>query len=421
MNFLRQYRTIPALRLKHRSDGSPRQEPPQAAVALRSASLRLGVRHGICVAKMLDNVGLRYPHRASGAKAPRTLRPLPLLRFAVSATGGAHLCSIQYYLRFWLGICRTSLTVSALRIMRYCQRIGWNIMQYTIENEYLRLTVDTHGAEAVSVVNKATGAEMLWCGDPAVWGRHAPILFPYTGKLTGGKMIAKGKEYAGGQHGFARDVEHTLVGKTETSLTLVLQANEETRAKWPYEFELRSTFELVEKTVRHTLAVYNPSEPELRFGIGYHPAFAIPFDDAHTPADYEFRFDELESPLCVSCLPNGLLNGTDYHYLARNTRTVPLTDDLFDYDSHCMLNLRSKTLAIVEKDTGRAVRCNIEGYPYVLIWSKPEKPYRFVCIEPWHSLPGEENGPLTWENRPCAAALHPGETWSTTLCTTFER
>ena len=165
----------------------------------------------------------------------------------------------------------------------------------------------------------------------------------------------------------------------------------------------------------------DPSEPELRFGIGYHPAFAIPFDDAHTPADYEFRFDELESPLCVSCLPNGLLNGTDYHYLARNTRTVPLTDDLFDNDSHCMLNLRSKTLAIVEKDTGRAVRCNIEGYPYVLIWSKPEKPYRFVCIEPWHSLPGEENGPLTWEDRPCAAALHPGETWSTTLCTTFER
>ena len=78
------------------------------------------LRHGICVAKMLDNVGLRYPHRASGAKAPRTLRPLPLLRFAVSATGGAHLCSIQYYLRFWPSSCRTSLAVSTLRIMRYC-------------------------------------------------------------------------------------------------------------------------------------------------------------------------------------------------------------------------------------------------------------------------------------------------------------
>ena len=28
--------------------------------------------------------------------------------------------TIQYYLRFWLGICRTSPAVSALRIMRYC-------------------------------------------------------------------------------------------------------------------------------------------------------------------------------------------------------------------------------------------------------------------------------------------------------------
>uniref|UniRef100_UPI004024C940 hypothetical protein n=1 Tax=Gemmiger formicilis TaxID=745368 RepID=UPI004024C940 len=47
---------------------------------------------------------------------------LPLLRFAVSATGGAHLCSIQYYLRFWPSSCRTSLAVSALRIMRYCPK-----------------------------------------------------------------------------------------------------------------------------------------------------------------------------------------------------------------------------------------------------------------------------------------------------------
>ncbi|WP_425368679.1 hypothetical protein [Gemmiger formicilis] len=92
--------------------------PHNSRLAAQAPLRRL--RHGICVAKMLDNVGLRYPHRASGAKAPRTLRPLPLLRFAVSATGGAHLCSIQYYLRFWLSSCRTSLAVSALRIMQYC-------------------------------------------------------------------------------------------------------------------------------------------------------------------------------------------------------------------------------------------------------------------------------------------------------------
>lgn len=294
-------------------------------------------------------------------------------------------------------------------------------MRHTIENEHIRLTVDTHGAEAVSVINKQTGAEMLWQADPSVWARHAPILFPYTGKLTGGKMLAKGMEYTGGQHGFARDVEHTLVNRTDDTLVFELHANAETLKKWPYAFVLRSTFTLNGKTVGHTLTVDNPVEDQLRFGIGYHPAFAIPFDDKHTTTDYEFRFSELESPLCISSLPNGLLNGREFYYLARNTKAIPLTDDLFQNDSFCMVNLRSANLAIVEKDTGRMVSCNIEGYPYVLIWSAKAKPVRFVCIEPWQSLPGEENGPIDWDQRPCAASLEEGETWSTTLYTTFER
>ena len=76
-------------------------------------------------------------------------------------------------------------------------------MQATIHNEFLTLTVDTHGAEAVSLKN-AAGEELLWQADPAVWKRHAPILFPWTGKLPGGTFEAKGKTYKGGQHGFAR-------------------------------------------------------------------------------------------------------------------------------------------------------------------------------------------------------------------------
>ena len=75
-------------------------------------------------------------------------------------------------------------------------------MQATIHNEYLTLTVDTHGAEAVSLKN-AAGEELLWQADPAVWKRHAPILFPWTGKLKDGSFTHGGKTYKGGQHGFA--------------------------------------------------------------------------------------------------------------------------------------------------------------------------------------------------------------------------
>ena len=132
------------------------------------------------------------------------------------------------------------------------------------------------------------------------------------------------------------------------------------------------------------------------------------------------RFDGIESPLCVSAQPNGLLNGESY-YLARNVEAIPLTDDLFDNDSHAMVNLRSGHVSVIEKDTGRSVICDVSDFPYTLIWSAAKKPLHFICIEPWHSLPGEENGPLEWEQRPCAASLKRGESWSTTLSTTFVR
>ena len=294
-------------------------------------------------------------------------------------------------------------------------------MRYTIENEFLSLSVDTHGAEPVSVISKTSGRECIWCGDAAVWGRHAPILFPYTGKLTNGVLTVDGKDYKGGQHGFARDFEHALTEQSADKLVFTLDSNEATRAMFPFDFRLVSVFELQGKTIHHTLRVENPSEAPLSFGIGYHPAFVVPFDDSHDTEDYEFRFDEMESPICIDCRPNGLISGKCY-YLASNTKTVQLTDALFDNDSFCMTNLKSSKLGIYEKDTGRGIVCTISGFPYTLIWSKrgTDGKLPFVCIEPWHSLPGIEGGSTQWSERAAAAILQMGEVWSCCLSTEFD-
>ena len=286
----------------------------------------------------------------------------------------------------------------------------------------LTLTVDTLGAEAVSLKN-AAGEELLWQADPAVWKRHAPILFPWTGKLPGGTFTHGGKTYKGGQHGFARDLEHTLLRAEGDTIELELRSDDAIKAeRFPFDFVLTSTFRLEGKTVHHTLTVANPetAAEELRFGIGYHPAFRIPFDASHTTTDYEFRFDQPESPMILDAYPNGLLTGR-CGYRWKNVSAIPLTDDLFANDSFCMAGLRTRTLGIYEKDTGRHIVCNVEGYPYSLIWSAPAKPVRFVCIEPWQSLPGAENDPQAWTERAAAACLAPGQHWATTLSTTFER
>ena len=241
-------------------------------------------------------------------------------------------------------------------------------MQATIQNEFLSLTVDTHGAEAVSLKN-AAGEELLWQADPAVWKRHAPILFPWTGKLKDGSFIHGGKTYKGGQHGFARDVEHTLLKAEGDTIQLELRPDEAMKAeKFPFDFVLTSTFRLDGKTLHHTLTVSNPGAEELRFGIGYHPAFQVPFDNSHTVEDYEFRFDQPESPVILDASGGGLLTGKCY-YQWKNQQAIQLTNDLFDNDSFCMAGLRTRTLGIYEKDTGRSIVCDVAGFPYTLIWS----------------------------------------------------
>ena len=293
-------------------------------------------------------------------------------------------------------------------------------MEFIIENAYLKVTVTDWGAQVKSVVRKCDGVEHMWQADPAVWGYHAPILFPYCGKLKDGRFEAKGRVYESpNQHGFGRTSTHTLVEQTGEKIVLGLTESAETLAVFPWKFRLLSIFTLENDTLHHTLQVENRDFEAFSFGIGYHPGFAIPFDDQHTFADYELRFSEMESPLCLSTAPKGLISGQAYS-LGSNMDTIPVTAGMFDNDSHCMVNLRSKSLGLYEKGTGRGVVCSIENFPYCLIWSKPGVP-QFICIEPWNSLPSYEFGGIAWSEKPAAARIAPGESWRTTLSTAFVR
>lgn len=103
------------------------------------------------------------------------------------------------------------------------------------------------------------------------------------------------------------------------------------------------------------------------------------------------------------------------------TQAIPLTDTLFDNDSFCLAGLRSKTIGIYEKNSERKIICDISEYPYTLLWSAPTKPMRFICIEPWQSLPAAETDTSEWNEHAAAACIAPNESYSITLHTTFER
>ena len=59
-------------------------------------------------------------------------------------------------------------------------------MDYIIENDCLRVTVRSFGAEVVRVEDKDTGRELWWNGNPAFWVGFSPIKFnAFRGQLQG--------------------------------------------------------------------------------------------------------------------------------------------------------------------------------------------------------------------------------------------
>lgn len=289
---------------------------------------------------------------------------------------------------------------------------------YWIRNQILQAGVSTMGAEVIHVGSSQAETNMIWCGDADYFSGHSPVLFPYTGRLTGDRLVVDGREYKGSYHGFAKNMMHSVVCAQDNYLSMELRENEETLKLWPYRFALQSSFSLEDATLKHVVTVKNTDEKEMRFGLGFHPAFGVPFDEKHTPDDYVISFDRMESPLCIDTSAEGLQSGKVY-YLGRNVTEVPVTEELFLNGSHCMANLQSKKVSLKEKDSDRSIEVDVSDFPYTLLWSSAKSPVRFVCIEPWKSLPGEAGIESDWNLKPAAAVLRPGESYSASLVTTY--
>ena len=141
-------------------------------------------------------------------------------------------------------------------------------MRHQIENGSLTLEADTHGAELCSLRKAGGPGELLWSADPAVWGRHAPLCFPWCGRMRDNYFEEGGRRYEAGSHGFARDMEHMLSASGPDFLTFRLGWNGETLALWPWKFSLETTHRLEGDSVVTVCRVQNEDSRPMPFQLG---------------------------------------------------------------------------------------------------------------------------------------------------------
>ena len=258
-------------------------------------------------------------------------------------------------------------------------------MEYQIKNNQICVTISDMGAEMQSV--KQGNTEYLWHGDAAYWKSRSPLLFPWVGKLTNGSYLLDGRQYAMKNHGFARNLTHTVIDQTEESITFELCDNETTYQIYPYHFILRVTYELKGNRISITYDVMNLSDDTMCFGIGGHPGFCLPFDKGLKFEDYYLEFDRACSPQRIGLTENGFLSGKDEQFPLVDNKRLGLSYGIFE-DTIVLRHMADKVTLKSDKGN-RKVTLSCPSFPYLGLWHAPDAPY--LCIEPWASLPSRQD------------------------------
>ena len=280
---------------------------------------------------------------------------------------------------------------------------------FQISNGSITIQADSLGAELKSLKEVASDREYMWNGDPAYWRRTSPVLFPLVGSLNGGIYRADGREYPMGQHGFARDTEFQLKSQLAHEIWFSLESNEETLAQYPYPFLLEIGYELDGMTVIVKWRVKNPSDRELPFSIGGHPAFLCPILEGTARSGYGIRMDAGES-VTASCLENGLLGGRTKKYpLERGILRV--TEHLFDDDALVVEHDQAHRVSLVTPKGTDYLTVAFDA-PLFGLWSPPHKNAPFICIEPWYGRCDRAGYAGDWKDREWARTLQAGETFA---------
>lgn len=278
-------------------------------------------------------------------------------------------------------------------------------MQAVLENDKLKVTINHFGAELCSIVKKETGVEYMWNADERFWKRSAPVLFPFVGSLKNKEFLYGDKAYAMGQHGFARDMEFSLVSNDGRQAWFSLNSDDTTYEKYPFAFTLEIGYVLTDNTVKVIWKVINEDEKQMYFSIGGHPAFMCPLDGEGRQTDYYIEFDSDKNLLYSKLSENGLVYKQD-NILATNGGKMQITEGLFDEDA----------LVVEGAQAHRISLCKPDGKPYLTVtfdaplfglWSPAKKNAPFVCIEPWYGRCDSETFTGTLEEREYGNSLEP--------------
>ena len=276
--------------------------------------------------------------------------------------------------------------------------------EHILENESLRLRIADAGAELCAVWDKELASERLWSADPAVWNRHAPILFPFVGRVVGGKYRIDGREYTmKTQHGFARDMVFRCLEETAEAVCHELRATEETRAIYPYDFRLLVRHRLDGRQLHVEWELTNEGTERMYYAIGGHPGF-LPPEGVRKEVCF-LGFPGKDSLRYFGANAAGFALPEAVKVLRLEGGLAPYGSDI--PDTWIFEKQGVDLVQIVRPDRAPWVTMRCGDFPILAVWANPAGP--FLCLEPWIGRCYDEGFAGDISEKACEAQLAPGE------------
>lgn len=202
--------------------------------------------------------------------------------------------------------------------------------------------------------------------DPTLTVRGGiPILFPICGNLPDNTYTHNGQPYTLKQHGFARELPWEVVDQAtddRASITLSLTSNDQTRAVYPFDFQLLFTYTLEGNKLTAHQRYVNHSDSAMPFSAGFHPYFQV-LDKAQLEVD----------------IPADRL-------LDQPTQSEQPFDGTFDFERDeidvAFTKLSRHSASITDRAQGLRLTLNQSSeFSVIVFWTVKGKP--FYCLEPW--------------------------------------
>lgn len=190
-----------------------------------------------------------------------------------------------------------------------------------------------------------------------------PVLFPSPGPLTGERFTRAGRSGSMKQHGFARQRAWSVVDERASEATLRLEADEATRAAYPWRHRVDLRYALAGATLTIEQRVTCLDDAPMPFSFGFHPYFAVP-----------------DAAKAAARIATGATRAFDNVTKTDIELRGPIDLTAEEVDLHLVDHGASE--ATLELPGGRRVivRASPE-YTRWVVWTLAGK--GFVCLEPW--------------------------------------